>query len=223
MDDFNKEEKEIWDKLGEIKPPEPGNLRPAFDALLTEYKENNIKNTTLKIGNWQRWAVAASILVVGLIGGMFFQKTVLNPKTDVAELSNEVHELKEMMMLTMLENPTATERMKAVSYTQELPKVNDKVLEALFTTLNTDSNENVRLVTLDALVELAANPKVREGLVASLLIQESPLMQVALADAMVALQEKKSVKSFKKLLQNQQLNPGVKQKLEQSVKQLQII
>jgi HEAT repeat protein len=101
--------------------------------------------------------------------------------------------------------------------------VNDKVLEALFTTLNTDDNENVRLVTLDALVELAANPTVREGLVASLLKQESPLMQVALADALVQLQEKKSVKSFKKLLENQQLNSGVKQKLEQSVKKLQII
>jgi hypothetical protein len=216
--------KAFWNHLDIVKPAEPSpKMQANFTAMLTEFKQENEPKITIKIGNWQRWAVAATILVVGVLGGMFFQKSIQNPKTDVAALSDEVHELKEMMMLTMLENPTATERMKAVSYTQELPKVNDKVLEALFTTLNTDSNENVRLVTLDALVELAANPKVREGLVASLLIQESPLMQVALADAMVKLQEKKSVKSFKKLLENQQLNSGVKQKLEQSVKQLQII
>jgi anti-sigma-K factor RskA len=216
--------KAFWNHLDIVKPAEPSpKMQADFNAMLTEFKHENTPKITIKIGNWQRWAVAATILVVGVLGGMFFQKSVQNPKTDVAALSDEVHELKEMMMLTMLENPTATERMKAISYTQELPKVNDKVLEALFTTLNTDENENVRLVTLDALVDLAANPKVREGLVASLLIQESPLMQVALADAMVQLQEKKSVKSFKKLLENKKLNSGVKQKLEQSVKNLQII
>ncbi|MES2796286.1 MAG: HEAT repeat domain-containing protein [Bacteroidota bacterium] len=218
------EVKAFWEHLDILKTVEPSpKIQANFDAMLTEFKQQNRQKVTLKIGNWQRWAVAASILVVGVLGGMFFQKSVQNPKTDVAALSEEVHELKEMMMLTMLENPTATERMKAVSYTQELPKVNDKVLEALFTTLNTDENENVRLVTLDALVELGANPIVREGLVASLLKQESPLMQVAMADALVQLQEKKSVKSFKKLLENKQLNSGVKQKLEQSVKKLQII
>jgi hypothetical protein len=221
MEDFNNEEKEIWNKLGEIGTPEPKNMRPDFDAMLSEFKTSQKPSYT--IGNWQKWAVAASILVAGFIGGLFTQKAVLNPKTDVAELSNEVHELKQIMMLSMLENPAATERMKAVSYTQELQTVNDKVLDALFTTLNTDTNENVRLVTLDALVQMANNPKVREGLVASLLKQESPLMQVALADAMVELQEKKSVKSFKKILENKALNDGVKQKIEQSVKKLQVI
>lgn len=218
------EVKSFWHHLDIVKPVEPSpNMRANFEEMLSEFKHDTKPKPTIKIGNWQRWAVAASILIVGVLGGIFFQKSVQNPKTDVAALSEEVHELKELMMLTMLENPTATERMKAVSYTQELPKVNDKVLEALFTTLNTDENENVRLVTLDALIELGAYPKVREGLVESLLIQKSPLMQVALADAMVQLQEKKSVKTFKKLLENKQLNSGVKQKLEQSVKQLQII
>ncbi|MDZ7933765.1 MAG: hypothetical protein U5M51_02080 [Emticicia sp.] len=36
-----------------------------------------------------------------------------------------MQETKELMMLSMLENPTATERLKAVSYTQELNKVDD--------------------------------------------------------------------------------------------------
>lgn len=120
----------------------------------------------------------------------------------------------------MLENPTATERLKAVSYTQELNKVDDKVIDALLTTLNSDPNENVRLVTLEALVQLGNYPKVREGLVQSLMKQESPLVQVALADAMVKLQEKRSVKEFKQLLQKENLNKAVKGKIEKTIQVL---
>jgi HEAT repeat protein len=102
-----------------------------------------------------------------------------------------------------------------------LKNVNDKVIVALFTTLNNDENENVRLATLDALVRFADNPKVREGLVASLLRQDSELMQVALANVMLQLQEKRSVTPLKKLLEIKNINTMVKKKLEQTVKHIE--
>ena len=141
----------------------------------------------------------------------------LTSQSEVKKLSSEVQAMKQLMMLSMLENPIATERLKAVSYTQELNNVDDQVVDALLTTLNFDQNENVRLVTLEALIQLADNPKVREGLVQSLLKQESPLMQVALADAMVKLQEKSSVKHFKQMLQKENLNEAVKGKIEKTI------
>lgn len=220
MENFNKEEQEIWDKLDAIHKPEPRNLRPDFEAMLAEFKEEKAQKPNLKLGNWQRWVAAACILLVGGLAGVFFQKNVLNKNSEVAQLGNEVHELKQMMMLTLIENPTATERMRAVNLCQELPNVDQKVLDALFTTLNTDENDNVRLVTLDALVQMAHIPKVREGLVASLLKQESPLVQVALADAMVQIQEKKSVKSLKELLQKKGLDKSVKEKYEKTIQVL---
>lgn len=217
MEDFNKEEKEIWDKLSEIKVPESRNLRPDFESMLSEFKQGQRPKTYQIFGNWQRWAAAASILVVGLIGGIFFQRSVLNPKTDVVELSNEVHELKQMMMLSLLENPASTERMKAVSYTEEVA-VNDKMIDALFLTLNNDEDDNVRLVTVEALTKLAKHARVREGLVQSISKQTSPLVQVALADAMVSLQEKRSIKPFEKILKDQNTNAAVKEKLKESIK-----
>jgi hypothetical protein len=114
--------------------------------------------------------------------------------------------------------------MKAVGFTQEMRSVNGKVINALLATLNTDGDENVRLVTLAALVKLADNPKVREGLVNSILLQKSPLMQVAMADAMLKLQEKRSVKNIRRLLENQSdENELIKEKLNQTVKMLETI
>jgi HEAT repeat protein len=114
----------------------------------------------------------------------------------------------------------ATERLRAVSYTKDIDDANTHVIDALLMTLNNDPNVNVRLVTLEALSGLAHDARVREGLVQSLTRQESPLVQVALADVMVKLQEKRSIKPLKKMLQQQGINDLVKTKLEKTIRQL---
>ncbi len=234
---FDDKEKQLWEKLGKLKTPEPSSeMKPRFYAMLDTYKEEtaskNENSFEQILANFKsiftykpayNWAYALVILCLGGMIGFFAKNTdsqLVSDKEDVKKLSSEVQEMKQMMMLSMLENPTATERLKAVSYTQELNTVDDKVVEALLTTLNADPNENVRLVTLEALIELGENPKVREGLVQSLLKQESPLMQVALADAMVKLQEKRSVKQFKQMLKNDNLDNAVKGKIEKTIEVL---
>lgn len=232
QEQFDDIEKNLWEKLGKIETPSPSNeMKPRFYAMLDTYKnEQEAKRegvyeklvTQLKaffspkpVLNWTYSLILA--LFFGL-GGYFIGK---NPNQEKVErLSSEVQDMKQMMMLSMLENPMATERLKAVSYTQELKTVDNQVVDALLTTLNNDENDNVRIVTVEALVELAHNPKVREGLVQSLMKQESPLVQVALADAMVKLQEKRSIAPFKKLLQKDDLNDLVKNKIKQSIKDL---
>ena len=124
------------------------------------------------------------------------------------------------MMLSLLKDPSASQRIQAVSYTEELSSVDLKVIGALFTTLNEDPNVNVRLATLEALVRLAGEPRVREGLVRSIDLQDSPLMQSAIADAMVKLQEKSSVKSLQRLLNKKDLNKMVKINIEKSIQKL---
>ena len=96
-----------------------------------------------------------------------------------------------------------------------------QVVEALLATLNNDPNVNVRLMTLEALAQVAVrNASVREGLVHSIMEQESPLVQAALADVMLKLQEKRSVQPFRKLLQQKDLNVQIRTKIEQTITKL---
>ena len=236
-EEFDDIEKRLWEQMGKLPTPEPSKkMKTRFHAMLDTYKAEvedkktsglNIFLAKLKdIFTYKpsyNWAYAMVLIAMSGIVGYFIgtpTNQAVADQNDVKKLSSEVQEMKEMMMLSMLENPTATERLKAVSYTQELNKVDDKVIDALLTTLNSDPNENVRLVTLEALVQLGNNPRVREGLVQSLMKQESPLVQVALADAMVKLQEKRSVKQFKQLLQKEDLNKAVKGKIEKTIQVL---
>jgi hypothetical protein len=234
IEDFNEEDKVLWQKLGEIETPQPSLQSKAnFYAMLDTFSEKEIKPKEQSF--WDKMAtiffpkpllnVGFSLMLMTIAGLLGFyassqKNETLANQEKMNNLNNEVSEIKQMLMLTMLENPSASERMKAVSFTQEMNSVDNQVIEALFSTLNFDENDNVRLSTLEALVELADNPKVREGLVQSLMIQESPLVQVALADIMVKLQEKKSIHQLKKLKDKKGLNNTVKQKIEKTILQL---
>lgn len=194
-------------------------LDDAFYASLREEKQKvSAGGLSFRMPEWNslfsRLALAASLLLAGFLGGYFLQKPA---STDVHELSQQVSDLKEMMMLTMLEKESATDRLKAVSLTSDMGKVSDKVSGALFKTLNEDENANVRLAALEALAAYAKDSNVRTELIRSIAIQDSPLVQVALAELMVSIEEKKSVSELQKLLQNKNTPKEVKSKIEKSI------
>ncbi|MGV3601420.1 MAG: HEAT repeat domain-containing protein [Dyadobacter fermentans] len=235
-------DKQIWDGMAKIRIPEPGEaMRANFYTMLDEFKESekaaarfsfqsmmeSIRDSIPAQWTVPQWTlqVGFSLLLVGLgwvIGSRTNRSTpnVTAYQQQIETLAAQVQDMKSTMMLSLLENPSATERLRAVGYTSEIAQADDRVLEALFTTLNNDPNVNVRLVTLEALTQYAGEASVREGLVKSLALQDSPMVQVALADVMVKLQEKRSVKALKTLLKKEDLNDLVKVKIEQTIKDL---
>jgi hypothetical protein len=101
-----------------------------------------------------------------------------------------------------------------------MDNASEKVTNALFTTLNHDENVNVRLAALEALTSYSKDSAVRAKLIASISAQDSPLVQVAMAELMVAIQEKKSVEALKQLLNSDRTPKEVKTKISESIKVL---
>jgi len=228
--------KKVWDLMGEIPQPEPSEaMRANFDTILLNYKEELILKRN-PVGEWlnklsEYWFLQAQprlsfsilLIVIGLFGGYILHQpgqSAISYNRQIDSLSSQVSDLKQVMLLSLLRDPSASQRIRAVSYTDDISNVNYKVMDALFTTLNEDPNVNVRLATLDALVKLAHDPKVREGLVRSIDLQDSPIMQSAIADVMVKLQEKSSVQYLQKLLGKKDLNQMVKINIEKSIQKL---
>lgn len=211
------------ENMDKIKEPVPSkNLDKKFYDFLT--KETS-RSKQFDFSSWftfESWipklAVASILIVAGFIGGTLLQKN--SGGGEVRELANEVSGLKELMMISMLEKESATDRLKAVSLSEEIQGPSKKVTEALLKTLNSDPSVNVRLAALDAIKNYAKSPNVREGLVRAIARQESPLVQVALAELMVTLQEKSSVKELRKILEQKSTPKEVKQRIEESIKVL---
>ncbi|WP_214073251.1 zf-HC2 domain-containing protein [Mucilaginibacter sp. dw_454] len=223
----------LWSTMGDMKAPEPSaNMQVKFEAMLNTFKADAAEKQrrSLKVwlgqlwANQPRWPMSyniAVILVSFCCGYFVFMVGKGGQQTEQLQaLSSQVHELKQTMTLAMLENPSASERIKGVSYTAEMKRVDPQVIEALLTTLDNDPNVNVRLSTLDALTHLVNYPDVRAGLIRSITEQDSPLVQVAIADVMLKLQEKQSVGSLKKLLKQKDLDNGVREKINDTIKHL---
>jgi hypothetical protein len=164
-----------------------------------------------------KFALAAVMLVIGLSVG-YFLRPATNGQNDMHALTQEVVNLKEMMMLSLLEKESATERLKAVSLTEDMNDASSKVTSALIRTLNEDENVNVRLAALDALRPYVRNSEVRQALIMSIEKQNSALVQIALAEFMVAIQEKSSVKEFEKIIDSEKTPVEVKSKIKESIK-----
>ncbi|SFQ58634.1 HEAT repeat domain-containing protein [Hymenobacter arizonensis] len=228
----------VWQTLGKVRVPEPSeHIRTDFYAMLGTFRESAkpAPDYSLK-GLWQWWlelqvplpllrlVYSACLVGVGLIGGYWLNgqrtSTQSADQQEVAALAAQVGQMRQVMMLALIENPSATKRLKAVNYTKELEAPTARVVEALLSTLNHDDNVNVRLATLEALTPLAQDPTVRLGLVRALKYQDSPLVQTALADAMVQLQDPRSVKPLRELLKQDNLEESVKSKIEQSIQTL---
>ena len=84
-----------------------------------------------------------------------------------------------------------------------------------------DSNVNVRLAAIDALRRFGARQAGRRGALQALTQQESPLVQVALIDFMVELQEKESIGTLQKLAHDDRVDETVRRRAALGIQDFQ--
>ncbi|MDB4923551.1 zf-HC2 domain-containing protein [Mucilaginibacter sp.] len=215
----------VLDSINDLRDPEPSvQLKADFRAMLDDFKAAEKKKISGgRIWSWllqPHLSLAYGMVILLCIGGAYLLGHSNNQGQEVQELHAQVHELKQAMMLTMLDNPLASERIKAVSYTNNIKYADKRVIDALLATLNNDPNVNVRLSTLESLAALGNYPEVRTGLIKGIMTQVSPIIQLAIADVMLKLQEKRSVGSFRELLKQKGLDDEVRQKVKETITKL---
>lgn len=207
--------------IDSMKFPSPTqDLDDRFYQMLALEKRSKSSFSWRQFFSWPelapKLALASVTLIIGVAIG-YFVKPSAQGGDQMATLTQEVVDLKEMMMLSLLEKESATERLKAVSLTNDMNSASTKVTSALIETLNSDENVNVRLAALEALKPYSRNSHVREELIRSIAQQESPLVQVALAEAMAQLQVKSSVKELQKIMQSDKTPADVKNRIKKSI------
>jgi HEAT repeat protein len=114
--------------------------------------------------------------------------------------------------LTLLEQPSASERLQGVSWSYRVPSQDEKVLSALLQALKSDPNVNVRVAVVDALRPFAGEAMVKNGLLQSLAKETDPLVQIELINLMVNLGEKASIPVLEKMMRNPDYNLAVHQR-----------
>lgn len=225
----------LWADLQTLPAEQPSaELRPRFYGMLEAYQQGlqeakPAAGVRDAIDGWlARWwprrpawqfGFALAMLLFGLWLGQR-QTSTDQRNTELAHLRTELQSMRQLVTLSLLQQSSPTERLRGVSYSQLVQEPDQEVQTALLQTLNYDPNVNVRLAALEALYSYGEEPGMRHELVESLRRQTSPLVQIALIDLLVKLREKQSLEMFHQLLQDDELNREVKQRVEWGIQQL---
>jgi hypothetical protein len=169
---------------------------------------------------WQL-AMAASLVVAGLLCGRYFLPAGAGGHSEMAELRGQVESLHQMVALSMLQQQSPSARMRGVTYSEKIAQPDPQVLDALLQAVNHDSNINVRLSAVDALQKFATGSEVTRAMVDSIRNQESPLVQIALIDMLVQLDAREAAPGMAGISTDTRMDEMVRQHAAWALRKLE--
>jgi anti-sigma factor RsiW len=216
-----------WQMLGEIPAAQLDSraMRARFEAMLAGSASalstrSATPGTLGRIGEWIRrhtrmqpllqGCAALLVLLVGIQVGRGIKPPPPVSSPEVRQLSQEVRDLRQMVTLSLMQQQSASERLKGVSWSNQLDRPGDEVVTALIDTLMHDANVNVRLASIDALKRFAERGEVRRAAVHALDTQKSALVQMALIDFVVETQDHEALGALRKLSHDTTVDDSVR-------------
>jgi hypothetical protein len=216
----------LWTKLDSLPAEDPSpQLRDRFYAALGAYGEGFSAASTRerrRAGfSWLPVGIAAALVIgLGLGYAVSSQKTG-RESTEIAQLRGEVNGMRELVALSLLRQQSASERLRGVSWANQVESSNGQVLAALLDSVNHDPNVNVRLAAADALRTFAMTSASRTEIAEAIVPQSAPLVQIALIDLVVDLKDSAAVTQLRQVAGNDSLNPSVRERAAWAVERLQ--
>lgn len=210
----------LWQRLdaGEEAVPHE-RLRARFHAGLAAYEATAARPWLERFLTswWPRQpalqaALAASLLLAGVLLGQRWPSDV---DSEIAALRAEVR----TVGLALLDHQSASERLLGVEWSRRAAPT-PAIVDALLERVRYDSNLSVRLAAVDALRAQLGQAAVSTGLAATLERPEPPLLQVALADALLATGDSAAIDAVRAVLTRDELDPAVRDYLETSLAEL---
>lgn len=216
----------LWERLGDIPAPEPSAALTARWESSLESMISARRGTSWRFSLSALWpqrpvwqvSIALTCLAVGLVVGSLQSRG--GGTSEIAQLREEVASTKQLVALSLLQQQSATERLRGVDYSAKMPAMEPDVISALVQAVNRDPNVNVRLAAIEALTKVSSDPGVRRSLVSSLTTQDSPMVQAALIDYVMDARDKDAMGVLKDLTSRQDLNPLVRQRADMAVQRL---
>lgn len=198
---------EVIENNDELTPP--ATLKADFDKMLahemaqTDIHVPETKDAkTISWPNPKMWLQIAASVVLVIIGVYAGNKISSNAnQEEIMALRTEM-EVTKKLVLSSLQNQSASSRINAVKATYKI-SVDDDIVRALIKTMNTDENANVRLAAIDALSEFADEKNIRTALIDALSTQDMPVVQIALINLMVQLKESRAINALKKIIDDE--------------------
>lgn len=142
-------------------------------------------------------AVAACFAIVFSVGYWF--------------LNQENNSSAQKELMASLDNDSAGKRLEGVyAFNDDYRKEDTRIINRLIEIIHDDENANVKIATVDALLQFPQNEKIRKNLIKALENEDKPLVQIKLIKALSILRENRAQKPLEKIINDEQTYPIVK-------------
>ena len=223
--------KSLVKTMEEIEVPSPSNAMSDrfYQMLEAEIDESKLATSNVSIltilNNFLTQFLSSKLsygLIMLIFGWMigFWITPNTSVSNQMSQMNSEIQQMKEMVMFSMLDQPMASERLQAMNMISPSPVDNDKIIASLLEALNKDSDVNVRMAAVEALLAFANQDQVRTGLKESVLQQNSPLVQLTLVDGLVAINDKAAIPIFESLISSNDVHQAVKERSREGITKL---
>lgn len=209
--------KRLYSSIDEAEKLEPseGLNQEFYQFLETEKKSQSGSGKRVKLATWRTLAATVSLLLI--VAVTYTLQLRQGQQVQISQLQTQMEETKKLLILSMLQNPSASDRLQAVNVSIKETEVDDQILKALAHTLNYDDNVNVRLKAVQAMAQFIGEEEVVNMLLESLLEQSYPQVQIALIEALTIARKKEALKAFETLLEREELLEVVKGKAAEGI------
>ncbi len=202
------------DEVEEVEPSE-GLDQHFYQFLETEKRGQQKTGRRVKLTTWRTIAAAVSLLLIVTV--TYTLQLKQGQQVQISQLQTEMEQTKKLLILSMLQNPSASDRLQAVNVSISETTADDQILKALAHTLNYDDNVNVRLKAVQAMAQFIGEKEVVNMLLESLLEQSYPQVQIALIEVLTTARKKEALKAFETLLEREELLDVVKGKAAEGI------
>jgi hypothetical protein len=175
-----------------------------------------------------QFAFSLALLLGGvLLGARYLQKPavagpIADPATakELAELRAKVESMGQLVTDSLKEQRSTTERLNSVLATVDVKDPDQRMLNQLISALAFDPSTNVRLSALEALYPHADRDAVRATVLAALPREQSPLVQVAMIDFLLATRDRQAAPAFENLARDESIDKAVRDAAKRALAQL---
>jgi hypothetical protein len=214
----------LWRGLEFLPNPQPNAaMRGRFNEMPEAYRFGMEQSRPRATYAWWQLAAACGLLALGIGAGRMSSGGGSSPAgssmAELKQLQSEMQSMRQLVTLSLLQQQSASARLRGVTYSYQMEQPDPQVQEALLYAVNHDANINVRLSAVDALRKFVRVPAVSKALMDALPVQDSPLVQIALIDMLVESNDGSVIPSLRKL-QGSQTNEAVRQRAEWGLRKL---
>lgn len=146
-----------------------------------------------------------------------------NMMQEIASLRKEMKMTQELVILGLLKDHSASERLKGINYAAALNDPKPAVIQALINTLRDDESLNVRLSTIETLERFKPTDEVKKVLVSQLTQTSEPTEQTTLIETLVRMRVRESLPVFDKLQKDTNVDESVRALAKSSINELTML